>query len=219
MEIDHNGRLKITDVQTWSNDPSVNKQAEKVMNTWLAGLSREPEEGECESEIPSINEVAMELGLAMLDAHDDEHGDVKEFKHKIVETGFFGYDILSPDADRAALMEIELLSREIGMSLGDFFGKHMGIESPFTIIFGKDGLLSLDASELTQEQSAAIMQVLEELNAYFRAERAGEDTEGMLSPRLSGLAEKFLALSELQDKIHDKSLLTKDRFITTTSTV
>jgi hypothetical protein len=222
MEIDHNGKLKITDVQTWGNDPDANKQAERVMNTWLAGKVRDIEEGEEEADyarVSSMSEMARELGLAMLDAHDDEHGDVKEFKHKIVESGFYGYEILSPDADRAALMEIELLSREIGIALGDFFDKHMGIESPFAIIFGNDGMLSLDSGTLTHEQSAAVRQVLDELNDYLRAERAGEDTEGMLSPRLSGLAEKFLALSELQDKIHDKSLLPKDRFITTTSTV
>jgi hypothetical protein len=210
MEIDHDGKLKITNVQTWGNDPDANRQAERIMNTWLAGPSREPEIGECETEVPSIREVARELGLAMLDAHDDEHGDVKEFKHKIVESGFFGHEILSPDADRAALAEIELLSREIGVALGDFFGKHMGIESPFAIIFGNDGLLSLDSGALSHEQSAAVRQVLDELNAYLRAERAGEDTEGMLSPRLSGLAEKFLALGEATDKIHDKSLLPKD---------
>jgi hypothetical protein len=52
--------------------------------------------------------------------------------------------------------------------------------------------------------------MLEEVNRYFAAEEAGEDTEGMLSPELTGVANKFSALKEAQGKIHDKSLLPKE---------
>ena len=191
MQFDHNGKLRIIDVETWGNDPDANKQAEKVLNTWFGG---------------SVQDVA----LAMLDAHDDEHGDVKEFKHHIVATGF-DYEIFSPDADRAALDEIAELSAEIGTALGGYFGKTMGIKNPFAITFGNDGLLSLgDGGALTSLESQAVRQVLDDLNRYLRAERAGEDTEDMLSPQLTGIGEKFLALKEAQEKIHDKSLLPKD---------
>jgi hypothetical protein len=206
MKIDDKGRLTITDVETWGGDPKANAQAEKVMNTWKFADNEELEE-----ELGmSLLEFSEQLGLAILDAHDDEHGDVQEYKHHIVAKGF-GYEIFSPDADRAALAEIAQLSAEIGSALGDFFGKQMGIESPFSLIFGNDGLLSLgDAISLTSAESQAVKDVLDELNAFLRAEEAGEDTEGMLSPQLTSIGEKFLALKAAQDRIHDKSLLPKD---------
>jgi hypothetical protein len=52
--------------------------------------------------------------------------------------------------------------------------------------------------------------VLDDINRYFAAEEAGEDTEGMLSVELTGVADKFAALKEAQGKIHDKSLLPKE---------
>jgi len=51
---------------------------------------------------------------------------------------------------------------------------------------------------------------LDDLNRFLTAERAGEDTEGMLSPQLTGIGEKLIALQAAQGKIHDKSLLPKD---------
>ena len=36
--------------------------------------------------------------------------------------------------------------------------------------------------------------VLDDLNRFLTAERAGEDTEGMLSPQLTGIGEKLIAL-------------------------
>jgi len=73
-----------------------------------------------------------------LDAHDDKYGNVQEYKHHIIAKGF-GYEIHSPDADRAALQEIAQLTREIGVALGDLFGKTIGIESPFPLIFNNHG--------------------------------------------------------------------------------
>ena len=45
---------------------------------------------------------------------------------------------------------------------------------------------------------------------YLLAERNGEDTEGMLSLELTGVAGILSELKEAQDKIHDKSLLPKE---------
>ena len=49
--------------------------------------------------------------------------------------------------------------------------------------------------------------MLDSLNAYFTAEKAGEDTERMLSPESTDVAQKLLALKEAKGKIHDKSLV------------
>ena len=256
MKIDDQGRLSITDVQTFGNDPEANKRAERVMNTWLNlqfddeeqenpekadaapatnsfGCAAPPPSSSCmgsESVIqkavnpsgcspspssssntktgPTIRDVAKEVGLAMLDAHDAEHGDVKEFKHEIISTSF-NYEILSPDADRAALEEMEMLTWDIGTALGEFFGKTMGIENPFAVIFGSDGMLSLNKGSLSSLETQAVQKVLKEVNKYLTADAAGEDTEGMLNPVLTDIAEKFVAMKEIQGKLHDKSHIPK----------
>ena len=191
MTFDSNGRMTITNVTTWGNDPEDNKQMAKIMNSWF------PDD---------MQAVAKEIGLGILDAHDDEHGDVQEFKHEVIASGW-SIEILSPDADKAALAEIAELTQEIGIALNEYFGKTMGITSPFEIIFGNDGLLSLGNGSLSYENEQKIKQVLEDINTFIEAERAGEETEGMLSVELLGIAEKFMALKDAQDKIHDKSLL------------
>jgi len=95
-------------------------------------------------------------------------------------------------------------------TLGEFFGKQMGIKNPFEIVFGNDGLLSLNGNVLLSVESEAIKQVLADINRYLVAEEAGEDTEGMLSPVLTGIAEKFASLKEVMGKLHDKSLIPKE---------
>ena len=153
---------------------------------------------------------SSELGLAILEAHDDEHGDVQEFKHKVVASGG-DYRIESKEADEAALAEMGELLSDIGSSLGDFFIGTMGIKNPFAIIFGNDGLLSFDKGALTLQESQGVREVLKQINAYLTAERNGEETDGMCSPELTGIVEKFIKLKEVQDKIHDKSLLPQER--------
>ena len=48
------------------------------------------------------------------------------------------------------------------------------------------------------------------ISHYLAAEEAGEDTEGMLSDKLTGISDKFVALKEVMGKIHDKSLVPKE---------
>jgi hypothetical protein len=159
-----------------------------------------------------MKESAQELGLAILEAHDAEHGDVKDFHHEIIVTSGFngGMQILSPDADKAALQEMGDLTQDIGTALGKFFGETMGIRNPFAVTFGQDGRLSLSVGTLSSMESDAVKKVLEDINCYLIADEAGEDTEGMLSGELSGIGEKLVALKEVQDKFHNKSLLPKE---------
>ena len=52
--------------------------------------------------------------------------------------------------------------------------------------------------------------MLADINRYLAAEEVGEDTEGMLSPALTSIAEKFVALKEVMGKFHDQSLVPKE---------
>jgi hypothetical protein len=197
MKFDHKGRLKITNVETSGNDPKENEIAQRAMNSWLS---------------EEMVQDGRALGLAMLDKHDDEHGDVQEFKHEVVFSAFGGYQVLSPDADRAAMEELEGLTQELGAVLGNFFGNTLGIENPFELVFGADGKLSFGAHSLLSMESDKIQEVLDAVNEYFAAEEAGEDTEEMLSGELVGIAERLVALKEVAGKIHDKSLLPEKGF-------
>jgi len=197
MKIDDRGRLSITEVKTNGDDAEANARALQTMNTWLSDCLREQ---------------AKELGTAILEDHDGGHGDVKEFKHEIISKGGFeaAYTIESPDADRAAMQEMMELTQDIGTALGDFFGKTMGIKNPFEIIFGSDGQLSFDAGLLSSTESQTVRQLLADVNRFLSAEAAGEDTENMLSGKLADIGEKFLALKDVQDKFHDKSLVPQE---------
>ena len=112
--------------------------------------------------------------------------------------------------EQTAEEKIELSTRDLGRVLGGFFGKTMSIENPFTVMFGSDGLLSFNADSLPTLESKAVQKVLDEINAYLIAKESGEDTEGMLSPVLTGIADKLLALKEVMGSIHDKSLIPKE---------
>ena len=154
----------------------------------------------------------QELGKAILDAHDDEHGDVQEHKHSvIIESGKQGYRIESPEADQSALQEITDLTQDIGTALDDFFVKTLSIEKPFGIAFSLDGLLSLEnTSMLSSTETRSIKKVLEDINNYLIAEASGEGAETMLFDELISIADRLMALQEARDKIHDKSLLPKE---------
>jgi hypothetical protein len=143
----------------------------------------------------------------------ENHGQAYHKTDSIVDTNSSPLNVSPADqaADRAAMQEMEGLTQDIRATLGNFFGKMMGFESPFALMFGLNGLLSLgNAGALSFTESQGIKQMLEDVNRYLAAEEAGEDTEGMLSPELTGIGEKFVALKEVMGKIHDKSLLPKD---------
>jgi len=67
--------------------------------------------------------------------------------------------------------------------------------------------LSLNADSLSSFESQAVQKVLDEINAYLIAKEAGEETEGMLSEELVGIADKLFALKEIPKKFHDQSLV------------
>ena len=189
LTFNHNGRVSF-EVKTADSE----KHSEQIAKQYLTTHHIQPDS-------------FQELGLAILEAHDDEHGDVREHRHYVViESGASGYRIESPEADQAALQEMTELMSDIGSALGYLF-RGMSIDSSFNLIFGKDGLLSLDGNSLSVIESQNVRQMMEQINRFLTAEYEGGDSEGLLSDRLSGIAEKLLALKEVNGKIHDRSLV------------
>jgi len=201
IKIDSDGGLfQIINVKTASDDPHINAFAEGMVNGWRINNNTIDDVGALGNLIYQVEAFTA----AVFEAHDDEHGDVKEFKHELI-TSNGSFEIFSPEADKAALKEMEGLTKDVGTALGNFFGKTMGIKNPFEIKFGVDGLLSMTGmSALTKEESQVVQKALGDVNRYLLS---GEDTTGKMPPELIGIADKLLELKDAQDKIHDKSLL------------
>jgi hypothetical protein len=194
IEFDHNGKMRFSNVQTQGGCEKSIEAATKALHMLFG------------------TDYAGDLGLDILAAHDDVHGDVEEFKHKVVYTGGIGsgYRVESKEADEAALAEMNVLLTEISSSFGAFFKETLEIKNPFTLLLGTDGRLSFEVGGLTLMEERVVKDVLKDINKFLEAEEAGEDTEGMLRPELTAIGEKILALKEVQGKIHDQSLIPKD---------
>jgi hypothetical protein len=203
LKIDSTGHLQIMDVQTKGNDLEANARAARILNHRISD---------------EMQEMAKETGLAILDAHDDEHGDVKEYRHEvIIPTGFkTEYQIESQEADEAALREIATLTNDIGAFLSDFFGKTWNINDPFTLVFHSNEFQLLDADFLSQTDSEAVEKVLEDLNKFLIADETEDDSDDKLPGKYPpDMGDKLMALKESLEKLHDKSRFPKEGILFT----
>ncbi|MDR1478902.1 MAG: hypothetical protein LBJ00_08165 [Planctomycetaceae bacterium] len=197
LKINSAGRLSITDVRTKGNDPEANLRAAALMNHMIDA---------------DMQDFAKDLGMAILDAHDDEHGDVAEYKHDvIIGSGIKGrFKIESKEADEAAMREIESLTNDIGSFLGDFFEKTLNISNLFSIVFNSNSFQLLDADSLSSQDANAVQQVLEDLNKFLISDETEDESDDELPSKYAGIGDKLIALKEAQGKLHDKSLLPKE---------
>ena len=195
IRIDSTGRIRITDVQTKGNDPEANLRAASLMN------------GKINTE---MQDSAKILGTEILDAHDDEHGDVLEYKHDVfMDSGINGgYRIESQEADEAAMREIKSLTNDIGSFFRDFFEKTLNVNQPFRLVFDFHQFTLSGADFLSQKDAAVVRQVLNDFNQFLVDEETGRDTK--LPEKYSGIGDKLIALKEAKDKLHAPSLLPKD---------
>ncbi len=196
IKIDGEGRISITDVKTQGNDPEANLRAASMMNGKINAETRD---------------WAKVLGKDILNAHDDEHGDVAEYKHDVIigSGANGGYKIESREADEAAMREIQSLTGDISSFLGDFFGKTQDIDQPFSLVFDFNSFSLSDAGSLSQKDTAAVKQVLEDFNKFLANEDTGDDLDAELPAKYSGIGDKLIALKEAKGKLHDPSLLPK----------
>ncbi|MDR3232515.1 MAG: hypothetical protein LBT46_02395 [Planctomycetaceae bacterium] len=189
ITLDHKGRAKIN-VKTNGSDTESVLSAEHFLRAMFPSDATEA------------------LGKAILEAHDDEHGDVEEFRHQVViSKGSDDYLILSPDADKAALAEVEQLSSEVSAALNDFFKTSFNVQQPFNINFGADGTLSLEGLEGRME-GRIVNQYLSQMNERLLSDDPlNEDMfDNVLPAELQGVVGKLLALREAQGKLHDPAV-------------
>ena len=193
ITIDSTGRIRFTDVRTKGSDPEADLRAAALMNSKID---------------TEMRDFAKTLGAEILNAHDDEHGDVLEYRHEVVIDSSGGYRIESKEADEAALREMESLTNDIGAFLRDFVGKTLNVNQPFGLVFDFNRFTLIGADALAPKDTAAVQQMLDDLNQFLVDEELGHDAK--LSEKYTGLGDKLMALKEAKSKFHDQSLLSKD---------
>jgi hypothetical protein len=136
-------------------------------------------------------------------------------QHEILITSGFdsNYQILSPEADAAALAEMAELTKDIGGALRNFFGKTKGVDEPFSISFNQKRKFSLGSHSLSSPNERIVKEILGQFNDYFAAGSKSDNRIKLQLPaELMGVGKKLLALKEVQDKIHDPRLKEGVRF-------
>ena len=196
IKVDSTGRVKISDVRTIGNDPIANANAEKLMN------------GMMDSE---LRKTANNIGSAILEFHDEEHGDVVEYTHEVtLKSGSkTDYEITSPEADEAALREIKTLTNEIGSFLNDFFKATLDISGSFNLVFDDKSLQLFDAGTLSPKDAVVVKNVLADLNKYIAGDDTVDESDDTLPSKYGNVGDKLIALKEAHAKLHDKSLIPK----------
>ncbi|MDR0609565.1 MAG: hypothetical protein LBG58_05600 [Planctomycetaceae bacterium] len=190
VRIDEKGNINIEDVQTRGGDAKQNLNALRFLRKHTG----------------SLHETAKELATEILEVHDDQYGDVKEYKHEVVidSQAFGDFRIESPEADRAAWEKLTTLGNKIGQALG----KYWGLSGQFEITFDADGKLSIDQVTLAGSKGKNIRAVLLELNKRLESEDPFNDelTDIKLSNKMEGILEQLVEMKEIREQIHDQKL-------------
>ncbi|MDR1268768.1 MAG: hypothetical protein LBK82_04525 [Planctomycetaceae bacterium] len=190
VRIDENGNIDFDNVQTHGENSTQTLKALQFLRKHSG----------------SLHETAQELATKILAVHDDQHGDVQEYKHEVViDSKMFGdFRIESPDADRAALEKLKTLGNKIGQMLGEYFG----LSDQFEITFNADGKLSIDQATLASSNGKNIRAVLSKLNSRLESDVLSNDesTDKKLSNRMEGLLETLIEMKEVREQIHDQEL-------------
>ncbi|GHT38678.1 hypothetical protein FACS189427_12950 [Planctomycetales bacterium] len=178
LTLDKNGNTVI-DIKTKGGDTDDNQTAERFINSLLSDSSTE------------------EIAGKIFNAHDDEHGDVEEYRHQLVLTKD-GYKIESPEADEAALTEIQQIGGDIFSALGQYFDSLFGTDrQPFELTLDDNGKLSIDWDGINNSAAKQAGKVLELLNDTDNPNR-------ILPDGLKPIAEKLLDYQESAEKLHGK---------------
>lgn len=189
FKIDDRGRLTIDEVVTKGGDKEQTQDALFALKKSAGGVTEE-------------TKMFAEVVLA---EHDKEHGDTQEFKHFIKMGKDMGsdFEIISPDADKAALAEMQEIGGKLDTAFNDFFGTTF--RDTFDIFWSaKDGL-SLAEDFAQKATGKQVADTLNQLNERLASDDPKNDElfEDKLSVQLSGILDDLLKLKEAHSKLHE----------------
>lgn len=193
LEISDKGRLSIKDLKTKGGDDKDVLRAWEFVTKQVGGTS----------------ETSEAFALAVMDQHDDEHGDVKEYKHYIAMSKTAGEEflILSPDADKAALADMNKIGGELNTMFNQLFGS-FGADS-FDIFWNVESGLSLDGVFGATGMGQRVSSVLDDLNKRLKSDdpfAKTDDDKISLNGQTEGVLKKLLELEEAHGRLHDPTL-------------
>lgn len=190
IRIDDKGNMRIENVKTKGDDAKAISQATKFLNQ----TATSKQEGFAE---------------AVLAQHDDEHGDVEEYKHYMTISSGFGetLQIHSPEADRAAMAEIEGLAASISEDFGSFF-RSQGIRDSFEIFWDPEAGMSLDQAFAAGFSGKQVNRMIGLLNERLDSDDPFNDDlfAETIPVEMTDIMKKICELDYAYSKLHDPGL-------------
>ena len=154
------------------------------------------------------------LSKLLIEKHGNEHKDTDEFEHSIkisvdYQTGI-KYEVISPEADKAAKKELGDTLRDIGGSITSYIEEENGQEltSYIEIKVDERGKLFASTSSITKREGMQLESVLEILNVSLEMNEDdddGNETGKVVVPsRLEDAFENAKGLKNILTKFHIK---------------
>ena len=151
-EVSSDGKVEVIEAK--------DREGKDLDKNEIAGLFMKCDAHNKSSELESIVSQTLQQ-------HDYEHNDVDEYEHKVRITGDINtsmkYEIISPEADKAATKELKENMEEINTELTDVL-KGKGVITPVEIKVNEYGRLEADTSNLSGNEQDIVDTVLKDIN-------------------------------------------------------
>ena len=151
-EVSEDGHVKVIEAK--------DRKGKDVDKREIAGLFMKCDVHNKSSELESIVSQTLQQ-------HDYEHNDVDQYAHKIRITGDINtsmkYEIISPEADKAATKELKENMEDINKELSEML-KGKGVMTPVDIKVNEYGKLEADTSRLSDNEQDIVYTILQDIN-------------------------------------------------------
>ena len=154
------------------------------------------------------------ISTLLIEQHGYEHNDTDEFEHSVkISVDYplgLSYEVVSPEADKAAEKELGDTLRDISESVISYIEDENGQEltSPIEIKVDEQGKLSASTSSLTKAEGMQLESVLEILNVSLEmneGDNEGNEKGNVVVPsRLEEAFENAKGLKNILAKFHVK---------------
>ncbi len=155
------------------------------------------------------------ISSLLLEQHSYEDGDTDEFEHSVKISVDYrmgvSYEVISPEADKAATKELGDSLREISQSASDYLKDEYDIDTPLDIKVDEYGKLKASSAQLTETESKRVEQLIDFINNTVSLNEEDGDSEDN-DTSLSGLENIYdaaIGLKDILDKFHEKENMYK----------